>query len=292
MDLHMWLSGVRRIQLGIAVMAIFAGSSVFAAQQVIWKIGLDEDPFQSGYNATDEFSSENYANDARPGRVTRLPGDPLYNPTNNPTADDDFYFAGLYPIGFNTLTTNLSVPNPEPNTAWERALTDGDRTNRVHFFLNSAQTNALCRFRSSFELVWGGIWLPLLGQSGEGFGKHDIQVRFKGAGASVVLLSTTIDRDTRIIVDFAATNVLAAAGPNTIEFIRTGPFTPNVGYWVQFDYAQLEANTNALADADADGLPRWWEEDHHLSDISAADALSDSDHDGRTALQEFNNGNN
>src|SRR5262245_61460230 len=75
--------------------------------QPVWQIGLDEDPFQAGYNATDEFSSENYLNDARPGRVTRLPGDPLYNAGSNPAADDDFYFPGTYPIGFNNLTTNL-----------------------------------------------------------------------------------------------------------------------------------------------------------------------------------------
>ena len=94
------------------------------------------------YNATGEFSQENFSNDPRPGRVTRLPGDPLYNAGNNPDRDDDFYCAGTYPIGFNGLTTNLPVPFQEPDLAWERALTDGDRTNRVHFFLSAAQAGA------------------------------------------------------------------------------------------------------------------------------------------------------
>jgi len=237
---------------------LLTAQALWAAPESVWLIGVDEDPFASGYNPTDEFSSENYANDARPGRVTRLQGDPLYNVGSNPTADDDFYFTGIFPIGFNGLTTNLPVPFAEPNSAWERALTDGDRTNRVHSFLSSAQAGAQSRLRLSFELVYGGIWLPLLGQSGEGFGSHDIAVRFRNsAGTTTLIYSNRLDRDTRIVVDFPASSVAASAGPNTIEFARVGPFTANTGYWIQFDYAQLEADTSALADADGDGLPRW-----------------------------------
>jgi len=284
----------QRSSAHLAIILLFALTSIArSGLQSVWLIGVDEDPLASGYNATDEFSSENYVNDLRPGKVTRVPGDPLYNATNNPAADDDFYFAGSYPIGFNGLTTNLPVPFNEPNTAGERALTDGDRTNRVHFFLNPTQTNALSRLRLSFELVWGGVWLSLSNASGEGFGQHDITVRFRnGAGQGTLVYSNRLDRDTRVVLDFPATSVLAAAGPNTIEFARVGPNTANIGYWIQFDYAQLEVDTNALTDADADGLPRWWEEDNHLSDSNAADAASDKDGDGRTALQEYNGGVN
>src|SRR5215216_5784905 len=79
-------------------------ANVHAQIQTVWQIGLDEDPLQSGYNPTDEFAVENYVNDRAPGKVTRLPGDPLFNAGANPTADDDFYFAGSYPVGFNSLT--------------------------------------------------------------------------------------------------------------------------------------------------------------------------------------------
>src|SRR6185369_16692394 len=133
---------VRGLSCGLI---LWSAGSLRADQMPVWQIGQDEDPFQSGYNATDEFSVENYVNDPRPGKVTRLPGDPLYNATNNPTADDDFYFAGTYPIGFNGLTTNLPVAFNEPDIAWERALTDGDKTNRVHFFLTSAQAGLQSR---------------------------------------------------------------------------------------------------------------------------------------------------
>src|SRR5688572_163412 len=174
------LSSRRQAFLLVTFLVFACTVGLRAEFQAIWQIGVDEDPLQSGYNATDEFSTENYLNDARPGRVTRLPGDPLYNAGNNPGPDDDFYFIGTYPAGFNNLSTNLPVPNPEPNTAFERALTDGDRTNRVHFFLNSSQAGAPSRLRLSFELVWGGVWLGApINQSGEGFGPHDITVRFR-----------------------------------------------------------------------------------------------------------------
>jgi len=289
---------IRPAALGVLAVWLLAVSAAPAQWAVLWQIGVDEDPLASGYQPIDEFASENYINDTRPGKVTRVPGDPLFNATNNAKADDDFYLAGTYLSGFNGLTANLPVAFNEPdlggtNSAWERALTDGDRTNRVHFHLSDAQAGSPSRLRFACELVWGGVWLSQLNQSGEGFGPHDIVVRFKNsAGQSSLLYSNRLDRDTRIIVDFNATNVLAAAGPNTIEIARVGPFTANTGYWIQFDYAQLEANTNALADADGDGLPRWWEEDNHLSDANPADAAGDADGDGLTAMQEFNGGTN
>ena len=255
-----------------------------AGWQGVWTIGADEDPFSSGYNPTDEFSPENFINDAGPGAV--------YS-TNNPVIDDDFHCVGTFPAGFNNLSTNRTLLTQESDKGWERALADSDRTNRVHFVLSASQAAAASRFRLTFDLVWGGIWYGApINASGEGFGQHDIQVRFKGATNSVLLVAKTIDRDTRFTVDFPATTVLATNGPNTLEFIRTGPSTAGLGYWVQFDFVRLECDTNALADADADGLPRWWEEDHRLSDASALDAASDTDNDGRTALQEFNGGTN
>jgi uncharacterized protein (DUF1800 family) len=257
---------------------------LFAQSGTVWLIGLDEDPLAAGYDATDEFSSENYINDPRPGTVYTA---------SNPVVDDDFYFAGTFPVGFNGLATNRPVPVAELTKGWERALTDGDRTNRVHFFLSPTQAGAQSRLRLSFELVWGGIWLSLSNTSGEGFGRHDIAVRFRNsAGATTLVYSNRIDRDTRIVVDFPASSVAATAGPNTIEFARVGPFAANTGYWIQFDYAQLETDTNALADADGDGLPRWWEVDNGLSDSNVADAASDKDGDGRTAWQEYAGGVN
>ena len=295
----MFLAHHRRLIILALTLCVFP-LATHAGWVSVWRIGVDEDPFAAGYNPIDEFSVERNGDTPRPGVVTRLPADPLYAGTNNPAADDDYYFAGTYPIGFNGLTTNLPVPFNEPDfggdagSAWERALTDWDRTNRIHFFLNSAQAGAQSRFRMNFELVWGGVWFGApINNSGEDFGPHDIMVRFKNAaGQGTLLYSNRVDRDTRIVFDFSATSVNASAGPNTIEIARVGPFTNNVGYWIQFDHVYLDVHTNALADADGDGLPRWWEEDNSLSDTNAADAASDKDNDGRTALQEYNGGVN
>src|SRR5689334_19450310 len=79
----------------IAVFALIQFAPAVSAQlQLVWRIGVDDDPLESGYDPTHEFSQENFLNDLRPGKVTRLPGDPLYNAASNPTADDDFYCAG------------------------------------------------------------------------------------------------------------------------------------------------------------------------------------------------------
>src|SRR5882724_8693039 len=102
----MFLAALRTISLPSLVLFVLV-AGLRAEPQLVWQIGVDDDPFQSGYNPTAEFSSENYLNDRPPGKVTRRPGDPLYNATNNPTADDDFYLAGTYPVGFNGLTSLL-----------------------------------------------------------------------------------------------------------------------------------------------------------------------------------------
>ena len=94
----MFLAAIRRAVLLVVVLS-FAAASARAELQTVWQIGVDEDPFASGYNPDDEFSSENYINDAKPGKVTRLPGDPLYVALTNPTADDDFYCVGNFPAG-------------------------------------------------------------------------------------------------------------------------------------------------------------------------------------------------
>jgi uncharacterized protein (DUF1800 family) len=277
----------------LASFALSLACAAHAALQPVWQVGIDDDPFQSAYQPTSEFAPENNENDRPPGSVTRLPGDPLFNATNNPTADDDFYFAGTFPLGFNALTAPLLVPNAEPAEAFERALATDDSTNRIHFFLDAEQAGAASRLRLSFELLYGGSWIgdPINGD-GEGFAQHDITVRWKNASGSTLLWQRRVDREQRVTLDFPASSVLAIAGPNTLEFVRTGPNTNNVWHWVQFDFVKLAADATALLDADGDGLPRWWEEQNQLSDTSAADAASDPDQDTLTALQEYNGGVN
>ncbi len=261
--------------------------------ETLWQIGDVEDPLGPDYRPTDEFSVENFRNDPPPGLVTRLPGDPQYNAAQNPAADDDFYIAGTYPKGFNGLAGVLSVPNSEPFSAWERAMTEGDRTNRVHFPMTAAQAGPTSRLRLTVSLADLYFAYNSGNPAAEGYGRHDIAIRFRnGGGLATLLYSNRVDRATTLVLDFAASKVAATAGPNTVEIARVGPTIPNAYYVVQFDYLRLEVQPDALADADGDGLPRWWEDDNRLSDADPRDAGSDRDGDGLTALQEYNGGVN
>lgn len=278
----------------IAVLAQGLGIGMaMGAPQLLWRIGTDGDPYASGYNPAAEFATESYSSNNGPGVVTRLPGDPLYNAVSNPQRDDDFYQPGTYPVGFNGITgAALVVPNAEPNSAFERVVASNDPTNRVHFPLSAAAAAPQARLRLTFELVDGGTWSQSSG-SGEGFGKHDLRVRWRNAtgGFTTVLQRVGLDRDTRFTLDIPATSVAASAGANTIEFTRLGPAAPpNSSAWMLFDFVQLEVDPDGLADGDGDGLPRWWEEDNGLDDANAADAGMDQDGDGLIASAEYNGG--
>ncbi len=142
----------------VSLIILFIGTlNARAGFDLLWQIGGDDNPVQSNYEPRHGFSWSNLKNDPAPGEVTRLPGDPLYDPANNPMSDDDFYEAGIYPAGFNGLTNDLVVPNAEPDSAFKAQLTNSDLTNRIHFFLDSAQSGPLSRLRLSFELDLAGI---------------------------------------------------------------------------------------------------------------------------------------
>ena len=206
----------------------------------VWQLGVDDDPAVLPYQPTREFSVQSGLKESPPGLVTRLPGDPEYSATANPSADDDYYFAGVYPVGFNGLSRELRVPQDEPWTAWERAHTIRDLTSRMHFVLDATQTGAGARCRLSLDWVSGG-WM-LNGVNQPGFGEHDLRVQFRnGSGFVTVLWTGRVTVATNLVLEFPATAVQATAGANTIEFTRTGPSPTGSSYWIQYDYVRLEA---------------------------------------------------
>ncbi len=285
---------VRPALLG-GLLALTLSSFSQAVPVTLWQIGEDEDPYSRDYNPRNELGGNTYNIEAAPGRVTRIVGDPLYSTTNNPSADDHFYQAGTYPVGFNGLTSQLLVPNAEPSTAFEAFLRESDPVNSIHFILTAAQVSSQSRFRLSFELIEGGSYTAPI--NGDDFGKHNIQIRFKNRTSPTVFTDVLVferngvDRNSRFNIDIPAAVVSAVAGANTIEIRRTGP-TPSAGTstWVGFDFIKMEVDPDGLADGDSDGLPRWWERDNRLSDSNASDASADQDGDGLTAAQEYNSG--
>ncbi|MBL9174432.1 MAG: hypothetical protein JNL10_12910 [Verrucomicrobiales bacterium] len=210
--------------------------------RTVWQLGVDSPPGSSNGTLWGEFSLQNNKNDARPGLVTRLPGDPVYdsNPAANPGADDDFYFGGVFPPGFNSLPSILRVPNDEPFSAWERAHTLGDRTNRVHFVLGSPLVAGAAKFRLTVDLPsasWsvGGVTQP-------GYGDHDFTVAFvNGTGVRTVLYSDRISQSTNLVLNFTAAQVAATFGANSLELTRVGPAVASTSYWIAYDHLRFES---------------------------------------------------
>ena len=150
---------------GMDLMRRFIDAVTLPPARALWMVGINDDPSVAPYTPYAEFAKENGMDDVPPGGVTRLPGDPQYVQSLNPPPDDDFYFAGNYPAGFNGLYAPLGVPNDEPSDAWERALTHsgrGDRTNRFHFVLDASQAVPGSKLRLGFEFIGGGAYSCLL----------------------------------------------------------------------------------------------------------------------------------
>lgn len=208
--------------------------------RAVWELGTDEAQPRSPVVPYHEFGVQNDRNDPPPGGVTRLPGDPQYLADFNPGPDDDFYFAGNYPPGFNTLGELLEVPNDEPTWAWERSLTAGDPVNRIHFTLAPAQVISGSGLRLSFEFGTGGSMEGGVFRSG--FSIHDVAVRFRnGLGVRTPLYVRRLARPTAVILEFTTDQVAALEGPNSIEFVRSGPTHRNTAYWLDYDFVKLEA---------------------------------------------------
>lgn len=201
----------------------------------------------------EEFGYQNWGTNALPGSATEL--------------DNDYYFAGSYqaPIGV------VSVSEPWENL--ERAVSPGNPLNRFHFNLSADQATATLRLRLVFQHVWAGWSEP-------GYGTHIMEVRLNGA----VLKTETVDSQGTVVVEADAGSFTPVVGENILQISRIGG-SPDA--WIQFDALTFEIHPTGIVDADDDGLPLWWEEDHGLSDAKQADASEDGDNDGLTNLEEF-----
>ncbi|MBX3734346.1 MAG: PQQ-dependent sugar dehydrogenase [Verrucomicrobiae bacterium] len=217
-----------------------------APMRTEWTIGTYEGPGTPNYpvSAFAEFSAADNARTPAPGAVTRVPGDPQYSAANNPRSDDDYYFAGTYPAGFNGLTSTLVVPYDEPFSAWERSHGKTDPTNRIHLVLSPSQTSAGVRFQLRLEYCNGGVSIDGVRQPG--FGEHSMVYRFRnGTGLETVLQSRVLNSVGPVVIEFDAAAVGATPGPNTIELVRTGPSLSGVSYWVEYDQVRLSVVPSA-----------------------------------------------
>lgn len=211
----------------------------------------------------DEFGDETYTANASPGSAT--------------VRDDDYYFAGVYPAPIGSLSAAEAVANHE------RAVSGGDPRNRYHFTLTGAQATSTLRVRLIAYMIWGGWWDEANQTSGPGYGTHTVTVKLNGQTIGTQVFTS----DGTLVIEAnagAGGSFTPVSGENTLEIARTGGTTNG---WLIFDALSFEINPTALVDADADGLPQWWEQDQGLSDTNGSDALQDTDGDGLTNAQEF-----
>ncbi len=241
----------------VHVLLAAAGLTASAAQFApVWQLGADD-------GSSSPFSQESFFANVAPG---------------SPVAkDDDYYFAGIYPLPVGTLAANEDI------TFFERAVTSGDPRDRIHFPLTAAQASATSRLRVTVDLFGGGAWIN---GSLPGFSTHDVAVTFNGQPVGI---QNAVTWDTTLVFTVSAASVAAVAGPNTLQVERTAGAA---GGYVNLDFIRLETDPDALADGDGDGMKRWFEETFGLDDADAADALLNPDADGLDNLAEFLAGTN
>ncbi|MDZ4403162.1 DUF1800 family protein [Prosthecobacter sp.] len=230
-------------------------SPLKAEFETLWSLGVWDG------NPQDEFGDPTWTTNAAPGSAANR--------------DNDFYFAGTYPLPIGTVAG-------EPETNLENGLNDGNQSVRLHFQLTPAQATGTARMRLNLHQVWGG-WEVAPSVTGEGYGTHQFEVFWNG-----VLLKTAVHTQSdTLIVEANAGTFTPVTGANTLEIHRAPPPASSPSGWIIFDALSLEIDPLATQDVDGDGLPRWWEQDHGFNDALASDAAQDADHDGRTNAQEF-----
>lgn len=246
-------SSSRRLTLLPILACCLAGHGFAATFDLLWQLGTDD-------NGTLPFQQE--VSDSAPTANSAV------------TLDDDYYFAGTHPV--------VGTVGTEAPANFERAITQGDTRNRIHFPLTAAQASSSSRLKVTVDLFGGGAWV---GQDIPGFNSHNVSVTLNGQPVGT---RNNITWNTTLVFTVNAAAVNAVNGSNVLQIERTGG--SNGGY-IQFDYLKLEVDPDALADADGDGLPLWFEEDYGLNPAQA-DGAQDADGDGQTNLQEYQAGTN
>jgi len=175
----------------MCTVGLLIAPSADAAFLQTWQAGIDN-------GNQNEFVQEN-------GSSNPPPGDPA-------TRDDDWYFAGTYPAPVGALAAD------SPLNTFERALTGGDPTDRIHFNLAPDQVDDL--FRLNVDVVNSNI--PAGG------------IPFNVSMNGVPLYAATLTSNGLHQVLFSAAAGLATTGDNVIALNRAAG-----SGWMQFDYIRL-----------------------------------------------------
>ena len=181
-----------------------AGFLPSGSMNVLWNVGLD-----NGTNS--DFGAEDGVNAAGPGSAA--------------AKDNDYYFAGTYSIG--------NVTSAEPFANFERAVTRGDGTKRIHFNLTQGQLD------DNYQLIVDTIASTFTSSNTTG-NATPLEIFFNGTRIHHEVL--TADK-TITTLTFNGLSVGAVAGENVITIQRP----TNGSDWTQFDYVRLNSQTGTVA---------------------------------------------
>lgn len=156
-------------------------------------------------------------------------------PPGSPTAhDDDYFLAGDYGGAIGVVAAD------EPWINFDRAVTEWDTTNRIHFILDTFQAAPSTELRFSFDMRGGGWWDAVAMASGGTFGEHDLAISVNGNQIST---HTGITEPVLIREAVTAGSVGVMPGENIVEITRTGGDSAGDGSssgWIQIDYVEAE----------------------------------------------------
>ncbi len=245
--------GAGHFTITISLALGITSAAPFAA---VWQLGSDD-------GSLEPFSQESFGQNNAPGSAS--------------LKDDDYYLASTYPPPVNSVAADENI------AFMERAVTSGDPRVRIHFPLSAAQASAAARLRITVDLTGGGAWIN---QSIPGFANHDITVTLNGQALGI---QNGITWNRTLTFTVTASSVSAVNGANVLQIERTGGAA---GGYLGMDFIRLEADPDALADGDDDGIARWFEETYGLSDANTGDALLNPDGDDFNNLAEFLAGTN
>jgi len=236
---------MRTTKLSLSILALGAASSFGA---IVWTVGdssaagraAPEIWSHNGSSGTTTFVQEGN------GPTNSLPGD-QFSPATNQQADDDFYFAGNYTNqvdGGPAYTTHGIVAATEAGI--ERAITNGDNMNRIHF---NFQASALPTdvFTVSFAMID-------LNDADTGTGQYDFALTVNGVALgnfshTQATIGTTFTSD-----PFTIPDVGGAAGAPDDNYVQLEASNPGTAArWSNFDYIQMD-RTAAIPEPSSTGL--------------------------------------
>ena len=232
-------------KLSLSILALGAASSFGA---IVWTVG---DSTTAGRQAPEIWShngssgTTTFVQEGGAIQTNSLPGN-QFSPATDQQGDDDFYFAGNYTNqvdGGAAYTPHGIVAATEAGI--ERAITNSDSTNRIHFnFQGSALPTDV--FTVSFAM------LDL--DNGTNGGQYDFALTVNGIALgnfshTEATIGNAFTSDPFTLADVNGT--AGAPDDNYVQLTASNPGT--AARWSNFDYIQMD-RTAAIPEPSSTGL--------------------------------------